>query len=605
MPIKSRNLDELALCQIYLERNREQARQKNLSMSQTQSPKHLVFLIDAGFSGWASFFCFITQALKALETIQVYFTPQAEKQDCFDFVNSFLEQLHLIQPVLTVSRLGLDQVLDSQIPLFLLPEVIVPEAEGLVLTISEEMQTALDQLLERGFLLWEEGMESLLPAYCEMVPQQGINQKRIDALFQQLLKREDLTGANLLLALALLESRELIANLTAAHRANLAKAYHALAQDPNHWQAHLLLLVLGRRSQINESVLVCFPERLQEACRILLQVPYRYLELLAPIQNKTIAIVLPTYNRCHLLVQAIQAIQAQSYRDWVLYLGDDGSADETQNTCRDWAQSDPRIRYFRKNQNSGAEDTLIYLMKQVKEEYLVYCTDDHLMQPEFLSQCMNAYRTYPWIGLAASSLKIQNIETGHVFEHGPYYKETCIVDAKKELQRAGLICPSGPACLYRKSVLAELAPFDIWFDKLEYAGWDYLLNNKLLAYYEVAYVPETLMIMLDQAKTMSKLEDHSAEILYLLSELIQDYNRFFGSGSYPAAIMQKIMNLLYHTIIHAFGEALQKSSNEIQWLAYQERLAASWLAFVKLREALPQITSIEAPALINIDFPYR
>lgn len=73
------------------------------------------------------------------------------------------------------------------------------------------------------------------------------------------------------------------------------------------------------------------------------------------------SIILPTYNRGHLLPKAIQSVINQTFPDWELIIVDDGSTDSTKELVGSY--SDKRIRYiYQENQerstarNNGIEN---------------------------------------------------------------------------------------------------------------------------------------------------------------------------------------------------------------------------------------------------------
>ncbi len=65
-----------------------------------------------------------------------------------------------------------------------------------------------------------------------------------------------------------------------------------------------------------------------------------------------ISVVMPSYNRAHLLDRAVASLLAQTFRDWELVLVDDGSTDNTGDVSARLAAQDRRIRVVHQ-QNTG------------------------------------------------------------------------------------------------------------------------------------------------------------------------------------------------------------------------------------------------------------
>ena len=62
------------------------------------------------------------------------------------------------------------------------------------------------------------------------------------------------------------------------------------------------------------------------------------------MQQKKVSIILPTYNRAHLLGKTLESILGQTYPFFELILVDDGSTDDTRHLVEKFG--DRRIRYY-------------------------------------------------------------------------------------------------------------------------------------------------------------------------------------------------------------------------------------------------------------------
>jgi glycosyltransferase involved in cell wall biosynthesis len=66
-----------------------------------------------------------------------------------------------------------------------------------------------------------------------------------------------------------------------------------------------------------------------------------------------ISVILPTYNRAHMLARAIDSVLRQAWQDFELLVIDDGSTDETPQLMQSRYGDDRRIRYLRRPVNGG------------------------------------------------------------------------------------------------------------------------------------------------------------------------------------------------------------------------------------------------------------
>ena len=69
--------------------------------------------------------------------------------------------------------------------------------------------------------------------------------------------------------------------------------------------------------------------------------------------NKTVSILLPTYNGEKYLKEQIESILNQTYKDIKLIISDDCSSDNTVNILKQYEQQDSRIEVYIQPKNMG------------------------------------------------------------------------------------------------------------------------------------------------------------------------------------------------------------------------------------------------------------
>src|SRR3954464_12037218 len=56
------------------------------------------------------------------------------------------------------------------------------------------------------------------------------------------------------------------------------------------------------------------------------------------------SIIVPTYNRAHMLPGALETVKRQTFQDYEVVIVDDGSSDGTPELIKEWTK-DPRFKY--------------------------------------------------------------------------------------------------------------------------------------------------------------------------------------------------------------------------------------------------------------------
>jgi glycosyltransferase involved in cell wall biosynthesis len=100
------------------------------------------------------------------------------------------------------------------------------------------------------------------------------------------------------------------------------------------------------------------------------------------------SVIIPTFNRSHLLADAIKSALEQTYTDREILVIDDGSTDVTADVAASFGQA---IRYVKK-ENGGKASALNLGIAQAEGELFVVLDDDDLLPPCALARHAEALR---------------------------------------------------------------------------------------------------------------------------------------------------------------------------------------------------------------------
>ena len=120
-----------------------------------------------------------------------------------------------------------------------------------------------------------------------------------------------------------------------------------------------------------------------------------------------ISCLLPVYNGEAFLVEAVDSILSQTYRDFELVVVDDGSRDATPDILRAFAETDDRVRVVRR-ENGGIVAALNTGLSASRGEYVARMDADDVSLPErfqFQLDYLDAHPGCVLVGGVARSLK--------------------------------------------------------------------------------------------------------------------------------------------------------------------------------------------------------
>ena len=127
------------------------------------------------------------------------------------------------------------------------------------------------------------------------------------------------------------------------------------------------------------------------------------------------SIIIPVYNRSHLLGETIDTVLTQTHRHFEIIIVDDGSKEEIGAMLNKKYGNDPRLKFFRKqNEERGAARN--FGLKQASGDYAVFFDSDDFMKTHYLETLQKVITEHPDVRLLAT--KYNNDKKGRT-EHHP------------------------------------------------------------------------------------------------------------------------------------------------------------------------------------------
>lgn len=138
-------------------------------------------------------------------------------------------------------------------------------------------------------------------------------------------------------------------------------------------------------------------------------------------QEKTLSIIIPVYNAENFLIDCLNSLVNQSYKNIEIILVDDGSNDNSKKIIQSYMANDSRIvGYFR--ENSGVSSARNFGIKHSKGEYIAFVDADDWVDLNAFEETINQFNRTNCDVVLFSFIKVFN-STNRIPEILPFLSE--------------------------------------------------------------------------------------------------------------------------------------------------------------------------------------
>ncbi|MGP9148184.1 glycosyltransferase family 2 protein [Vibrio parahaemolyticus] len=99
-----------------------------------------------------------------------------------------------------------------------------------------------------------------------------------------------------------------------------------------------------------------------------------------------VSVIMPTYNSAGTVVESIQSVLSQTYKNWELIIVDDRFTDNTWQVIQTYADKYDNIRIYQNKENLGAGASRNFAIKKARGRFIAFLDSDDLWTEDKLAE---------------------------------------------------------------------------------------------------------------------------------------------------------------------------------------------------------------------------
>jgi O-antigen biosynthesis protein len=196
-----------------------------------------------------------------------------------------------------------------------------------------------------------------------------------------------------------------------------------------------------------------------------------------------VSVIIPTYNRAHVLTPAISCVLNQTCADIELLVVDDGSTDDTAAVVTSF--SDARVRYLRQETNRGASAARNVGLRRARAQFIAFLDSDDDWSPDKLARQLEVFAANG----SDTGLVYTGVERVEADGRRTTQRPEAHGDIYRELLWHNAIHGGGSNVMLRRNVVASAGFFNERLQAIE----DYEYWLRIARFFAVAFVDAPLM----------------------------------------------------------------------------------------------------------------
>ncbi|MCS7214284.1 MAG: glycosyltransferase [Candidatus Calescibacterium sp.] len=202
------------------------------------------------------------------------------------------------------------------------------------------------------------------------------------------------------------------------------------------------------------------------------------------MKNGLVSVIIPTYNRAHLVRKSIESVLNQTYRNVEVIVVDDGSNDNTEEVVK--SIKDKRVKYIKHERNYGPAHARNTGVNSAEGEFIAILDSDDLYMPQKIEKQIELFKSESIGGVYCDSYN----DAGKEITYRPMPKVRGYV--YKQMLYLGICIPT---FLFRAKYVKQIGGFDETTDKMCKMMDDIDFLIRISRVCEFDYIPEPLIVI--------------------------------------------------------------------------------------------------------------
>lgn len=198
-----------------------------------------------------------------------------------------------------------------------------------------------------------------------------------------------------------------------------------------------------------------------------------------------ISVVIPTYNRQHTLLRAVNSVLQQSYSELEILIIDDGSTDSTEEIVR--TIEDYRVRYIPLGKNQGVANARNFGVANAEGEWIAFQDSDDSWHKDKLEKQMDYAKKHPEYAMIYTLYQANLSDGRQIISPAKPWPPVMEGNMFNTLLERNVI--GAPTMCVKRECFLRSGGFDTTYKSLE--DWEYAL--RFSRDYRIGFIPEALM----------------------------------------------------------------------------------------------------------------